>query len=321
VTYQIEGGLKHTWTTKNRIETATLNNELIFSTKQKEQQKCILEMMRLLVSLTKKHGIKIFAISGTLLGAKRNGGLIPYDDDGDFGFEMSEYKKLLKLTKMDIHPKYKLIYYNCDIGFRMVNKSHHIAQLDLFPFGTDQDPNKIVHISPIVDGKPIYYFQYIFPKDWMDKSCIEHLEWVDFEDFKIPIPSDSINQLHHIYDKNCMTTYVPDTRNIMGINMHDYMMNNHKLLCDLGTKYYQLTTLLQLNKSNDRKQHFGLLVFRMITELSKMNFEQTEAEKIKRIQSIFTDYYPPLEKVEPNCKQCFAQLFEKWICGAKYPAF
>jgi hypothetical protein len=73
VTYQIEGGLKHTWTTKNRIETANLNNELIFSAKQKEQQKCILEMMRLLVSLTKKHGIKIFAVSGTLLGAKRNG--------------------------------------------------------------------------------------------------------------------------------------------------------------------------------------------------------------------------------------------------------
>ncbi len=39
VTYQIEGGLKHTWTTKNRIETATLNNELIFSAKQKRTTK------------------------------------------------------------------------------------------------------------------------------------------------------------------------------------------------------------------------------------------------------------------------------------------
>jgi hypothetical protein len=208
---------------------------------------------------------------------------------------MSEYKKILKLTKMDIHPKYKLIHYNGDVGFRMVNKSHYIAQLDLFVFGTDQDPNKIVHISPIVDGKPTYYIQYIFPKDWMDRSCIENLEWVDFEDFKIPIPNDSVNQLHHIYDKNCMTTYVPDARNIMGINMHDYTMNNHKLICDLSNKYMTLTTLLQLNNSNDRKQHFCLLVFRMMSELSKINFEQTEAEKIKRIKTIFTDYYPPFK--------------------------
>jgi hypothetical protein len=291
VTYQIEGGLKHTWTTKNRIETATLNNELIFSAKQKEQQKCILEMMRLLVSLTKKHGIKIFAISGTLLGAKRNGGLIPYDDDGDFGFEMSEYKKLLKLTKMDIHPKYKLVYNNnLDKGFHMLNKSHPIAHIDLFAFGTDQDPNKIVHISPIADGKPTYYTQYIFPKDWMDKSCIEHLEWVDFEDFKIPIPSDSINQLHHIYDKNCMTTYVPDARNHMGINTHNVVLNNTELMAVILYNFLKFSNLLQLNKSNDRKQHFVLFGTRLMSELSKMNFEQTEAEKLKRIQSIFTDY-------------------------------
>ena len=41
-----------------------------------------------------KHGIKFFAISGTLIGAARHGGFIPWDDDMDVVMMRSEYKKL-----------------------------------------------------------------------------------------------------------------------------------------------------------------------------------------------------------------------------------
>jgi hypothetical protein len=41
-TYQIEGGLKHTWRVDNVIETANAKNELVFTDRQKKKQKCIL---------------------------------------------------------------------------------------------------------------------------------------------------------------------------------------------------------------------------------------------------------------------------------------
>jgi len=288
--YKIEGGIRHTWITKNKIATANENGEIVFSKKQKQQQKCILEMMRLLIHETKKRNIKIFAISGTLLGAKRNGGLIPYDDDGDFGFEMSEFDKLLNLTKIDIHPEYKLVHCNGDIGFRMIRKGPFIAQLDLFAFGQDKDPTKVVHISPIIDGKPTYYTQYIFPRDWMDASSIKKLEWVDFEDFKIPIPSDSVNQLKHIYGDDCITTYVPDKRSISGINMHDYTMPIHPILCKANNDLYKITTLLQYNNSTDREKHLYLCLGKIATILCKANFEDADKDMFTQILDVISKY-------------------------------
>ena len=292
-TYQIEGGLKHTWNTENKIETANEKGELIFSKHQKKQQKSILEMIRLLITETKKRNIKIFAVSGTLLGARRNLGLIPGDDDGDFGFEMSEYPKLLELTKIDIHPKYKFVAYDGDIGLRILNKKNiKLAQIDLFPYGTDlKDSNKVNHIGPIMNGKPIYFLQDLFPKDWMDKKCIERLEWVDFEDIKIPIPSDAENQLHHMYGNNCMTTYVPDTRNIDGKPMHEITLKHIETLSYLTAKAYYLANLFNFNKKKNLIKPEIKMIALLTTELLDANFENLPEEKIKRIKKIIYDYF------------------------------
>ncbi len=289
-TYNIEGGLQHTWFTKNKIKTANENGEIVFTKKQKQQQKCILEMMRLLIHETKKLNIKIFAISGTLLGAKRNGGLIPYDDDGDFGFEMCDFNKLMKLTKLDIHPDYKLVHCNGDIGFRMISKGPFIAQLDLFAFGQDKDPSKVVHISPIIDGVPTYYTQYLFPRDWMDASCIKKLEWVDFEDFKMPIPSDSVNQLKHIYGDDCMTTYVADSRAISGVNMHDYTMPLHTILCKVNKDLYKITSLMQYNNSPNREKHLYFCLGKIATILLNANFEDANKDIITQVAYVISKY-------------------------------
>jgi len=286
-TYQIEGGLKHTWRVDNVIETANANNELVFTDRQKKKQKCILEMMRLLMNEIKQRDIKLFAISGTLLGAKRNKGLIPYDDDGDFGFTMTEYDKLKELCGVFSHPEYELDNLNGDIGFRMVNKGAYIAHLDVFAMGTDEDPDKIVHISPIINDKPTYYMQYIFPRDWMDVNCIETLEWCDFEDFQVPCPTDAEQQLKHIYSPNCLTTYVPDTRQIADIPMHDYTIALlRKPAARLNALSYNLLQATYIDK-NDIRGHMHLLLTRLALEIIEIDFETDKQKKIERtIQSV-----------------------------------
>ena len=289
-TYQIEGGLEHTWHVDNVIETANSKNELVFKTKHKRKQRCILEMMRLLLNETKRNDIKIFAISGTLLGAKRNHGIIPYDDDGDFGFTMTEYDKLLELTKTLSHPKY-IFKEALDCGFRMENKYSYVSHLDLFAMGIDQDPTKIVHVAPIIDKKPVLYTQYLFPRDWMDYDCIKTLEWCYFEDFKVPCPTNAEKQLVHIYSPTCLTTYVPDKRNILGVDTHDILHFIEPIglnIIEVCTRFNQhLPYLLQ---PRDRRGYLTVALILIFMETAKINLDQSDSARSERIKQILSEY-------------------------------
>lgn len=52
-----------------------------------------------------KHGIKYFMIAGTLLGAVRHQGFIPWDDDMDFGMLRPDFERFLQVCEAEIDPK------------------------------------------------------------------------------------------------------------------------------------------------------------------------------------------------------------------------
>ncbi|MDL2274101.1 LicD family protein, partial [Oscillospiraceae bacterium OttesenSCG-928-G22] len=56
-------------------------------------QRVLLEMLLELDRVCKKHSIRYCLIAGTLLGAVRHGGFIPWDDDLDVGMTRGEYEK------------------------------------------------------------------------------------------------------------------------------------------------------------------------------------------------------------------------------------
>ena len=59
-------------------------------------------------SVCKKNNIQYWLDSGTLLGAIRHGGFIPWDDDIDVCVLMRDYKRLLKCLKKELKGNYKL---------------------------------------------------------------------------------------------------------------------------------------------------------------------------------------------------------------------
>lgn len=62
------------------------------------QQELIGEVKR----ICKKHGIHFNMVGGTMLGAIRHGGYIPWDDDADIGFLRTEYEKFREACKTEL---------------------------------------------------------------------------------------------------------------------------------------------------------------------------------------------------------------------------
>ena len=73
-----------------------------------------------------KNNIKYFLMWGSLLGAVRHEGFIPWDDDMDFGMLRDDYEKFIEVCKKDLDPRFFLQTWDSDPDFPM-----HYAKIRL----------------------------------------------------------------------------------------------------------------------------------------------------------------------------------------------
>lgn len=84
----------------------------------RRQQQRMLEMMTWLDDVCRRHRIPYWLGSGTLLGAVRHGGFIPWDDDVDIEFRREDYPRLLQvLTQETAGTDYALQTHGTDPGY------------------------------------------------------------------------------------------------------------------------------------------------------------------------------------------------------------
>ena len=69
-------------------------------------QKFTLNMTKEIISVFEKNNIFYVICSGSLLGAIRHKGFIPWDDDIDIMIPAKEYKKAIKILKKQLSDKY-----------------------------------------------------------------------------------------------------------------------------------------------------------------------------------------------------------------------
>lgn len=73
-----------------------------------QHQAVMLDMLRKVDAICKKHNIPYMLFSGTALGAVRHGGFIPWDDDLDVIMLRSDYRRFLRLASAELGEKYFL---------------------------------------------------------------------------------------------------------------------------------------------------------------------------------------------------------------------
>lgn len=67
--------------------------------KNQEMKHELLLMLKAFICFLESHDIQYSIMSGTMLGAIRHGGFIPWDDDIDIGLRRDEYEKLVSVLK------------------------------------------------------------------------------------------------------------------------------------------------------------------------------------------------------------------------------
>ena len=121
-----KGKVLHEWKTINQVsETGIIK----FTQEEKQVQRDLISLLQFWNEITTKYNIDYFAVCGTLIGAIRNNGLIPWDDDIDVGVKWDYYDQMKQLTKLDFG-QYKIVPDLC--GFSVIKDNSYYPKIDVF---------------------------------------------------------------------------------------------------------------------------------------------------------------------------------------------
>ena len=119
----------------------------------------MLTVLEQIDKVCRNHGLKYFADYGTLMGAVRHGGFIPWDDDFDISMLREDYMVFLKVAEKELPPGYKVLsIYNDHRSHTFLARVVNNDLISIEP--TFLRANHNCPYATGVDIFPIDYFEY-----------------------------------------------------------------------------------------------------------------------------------------------------------------
>lgn len=69
----------------------------------------LLDIYEIFADICKRHGLRHYVVYGTVLGAVRHGGFIPWDDDFDVGMPREDYEKFIRISSKELPANLKFV--------------------------------------------------------------------------------------------------------------------------------------------------------------------------------------------------------------------
>ena len=240
-----------------------------------------LEILIVFDSVCKKLGLKYSISSGTLLGAVRHKGFIPWDDDIDVSMPREDYEKFLKQAQQHLPEEYFLEHFTtekyCINTFaklknsnttwieRGVDTKHDInlgMYIDIFPIDTIKSSEQIKKLS-----KKVKFYR------WLRKSYFLNLKNKSF-----------IHKISKIF------IFYPLAR-IIGLQRIN--RKEDKLLQSFGKGEYTTADMSARN---------NCVPYKIFEEFTTLEFEGKQFSAIKDYDTYLSTFYgdymelPPVEK-------------------------
>ncbi|AXN35349.1 LicD family protein [Latilactobacillus curvatus] len=121
-------------------------------------------MLKEVIRICDKYEIEYFALGGTLLGAVRHGGFIPWDDDLDIGLKRESYNRLTEILNVELNEPYSLHYYEND-------KNH------IYPYIRIEDSRTILRRENTTNKTEQALWLDVFPLDTVPNGNIRYNWW------------------------------------------------------------------------------------------------------------------------------------------------
>lgn len=147
------------------------------SKEMKKVWKIQLDMLKKFMEVCDKHGLKYFLTAGSMLGAVRHNGFIPWDDDIDIGMLRDDYNKLLEIADKEFkYPYFFQTPYNDNIyrGHAQLRNSETTAILP-HELGLEFNQGIFMDIFPY-DGIPNNKILYKIQKNKI-KNMVNIMSW------------------------------------------------------------------------------------------------------------------------------------------------
>lgn len=163
----------------------------------RDAQMLMVDILKDVHNICKKHGLKYFLDAGTLLGAVRHKGFIPWDDDMDIGMMREDYEKFIEIAKKELpdhlflqtfetDEQYDIYHVPCKIRYNgtiLIEKGiaenrdmHNGVYIDVFPYDSLPKKNYVYKLQRMLSYNILKSFIRIreIPDDLSFKNKITH---------------------------------------------------------------------------------------------------------------------------------------------------